>query len=163
MLFNVVSVLWVRIKIYPGIYTYTCIYNGIYKVSQKYWTDQLHFWRRPSLWKKNQFKHDLIDQKARQMRGNIIFHHIPESKTENCAKKVKHMRSKNGYNEDNGIDLIHRFGRFDNNAVTPRPIVAKLTTCSQVNALLRYDTPNHPHVIPMGMCQVRLCPKYILF
>ena len=83
-------------------------------------------------------RHDLIDQQARQMRGNILFHQIPESKNEDCKKKVKDMLSKHGYTEDIEIDLIHRLGRFDNNAATPRPIVAKLTTCSQVNALLKF-------------------------
>lgn len=83
-------------------------------------------------------KRDLLDQQTRQMRDNVLFHQVPESKNEDCEKKIKDILSENGYAGEITVDRIHRIGRYEANATKPRPIVAKLLSSSQVDSLLKF-------------------------
>ncbi len=85
-------------------------------------------------------RHDLLDQQDRQMRNNVLFHQIPEERNENCEQKVRDLLSKSGYTDHAGvaIDRIHRIGKYDSKSQYPRPVVAKVSSSSQVDSLLKF-------------------------
>ena len=69
-------------------------------------------------------KKELVDQQARSMRNNLIFHGFPEEKDENCEVKILNLIRKNSaVNFNVEIERCHRLGPFKKDKT--RPIVAK--------------------------------------
>lgn len=83
--------------------------------------------------KQSETEEKIIDVQWRTMRENLIFSGIPESdvrrgEQEDCEALIKEfLRSEMNITTDILFDRVHRLGKFKQNQLYPRPVIAKFT------------------------------------
>lgn len=84
--------------------------------------------------KQSETEEKIIDVQWRTMRENLIFSGIPESdvrrgEQEDCEALIKEfLRSEMNITVDIQFDRVHRLGKFKQNQIYPRPVIAKFTS-----------------------------------
>ena len=104
-------------------------------------------------------KHECEDLCNRSMRNNVLFHNIPEGGNGEPEAKVLEMLRKTKMSECDTISFerVHRLGQVQPKAKSPRPIVAKLLSCKDVQKLI-----THGKSLPKGVGLPYITPQYSL-